>query len=760
MFFLYVVGIETYTLSGISDLQARGQTKDLYDLDDILSEIRNSTYMKSDVVSSSSERELASSDPSSSSSSSDTNEEIAVMKAKDKKLRENSIKQATIKAKAIENELQMSLELSLEREKALEKKLAEALKKESELTKAKSNELGMIEAQAAVKTKTIEKELQMSLELSLEREKALEKKLADTLKMESELTKVKSNQIALEIVKDTIQRLEKRSADAIVVENQLKTALSLQKSMEKELKISQNRELSLERQLLVELDLAAKAETLQKSLRSMSDRERLLDKSLKESNNRELLAQKELQTYREREAILKNVKSNELGMIEAQAAVKTKTTEKELQVSLEREKALEKKLAEALKKESELTKANEFGTIARSMSDRERLLDKSLKDSSNRELLAQKELQTYREREAMSEKKLLAAETAVSADSSFATIDKGKHLEALDRQKSLSKPMYEFNSRISTRLLSTGAAALPMVRVTAILLLAASVPSMASTLEEFIPSSSLLWPACFAINVIVQILPGRFDSKVRGSKPVIPWKTIFAPSGYAFSIWGVIYAGEALLTAAAAKLGVPSRKALRFWLMANAYQVGWCLVFRQMFIGTLWLPSVMLLAGSTCLFNVHSEMTKIIRLVSSGVTTKLVFVLFRLPLSLHASWLALAGVLNINGWLKVMKPTAFSAQLALAYASAYLSVALGAALSIATGDVFVGFTVVWALHAITLEASVSSRLDDKSAGADGFSIETRRKFSSTLSILSKSLTLLLVMVLLVQCLSLSLTSSY
>jgi len=216
-----------------------------------------------------------------------------------------------------------------------------------------------------------------------------------------------------------------------------------------------------------------------------------------------------------------------------------------------------------------------------------------------------------------------------------------------------------------------------------------------------------LFVVAFVLNLVTVSVPGRFDSmavvdKKTGKVTAYPWETLFAPAGWAFAIWGVIYLGEMLLTTYVAAVGKPVvalKKAATFWAAGNLFQSLWCGVFRPRFKDTLWLPALCLAAGSASLLGAHNEITKTIYPWSS-VWEKLGLILLRSPISLHATWLTAAALLNLNGWAAVSK-TSVATQTAVAFFSAYLAAAAGTFFSVTRGDPLIAFTVAWALAALS-----------------------------------------------------------
>jgi hypothetical protein len=221
----------------------------------------------------------------------------------------------------------------------------------------------------------------------------------------------------------------------------------------------------------------------------------------------------------------------------------------------------------------------------------------------------------------------------------------------------------------------------------------------------------VLWVAAFIVNLITVSLPGRFDSEVakntgNGKDAIngLPWKTLFAPAGWAFAIWGVIYVSEILLTAYVGIIGKPVetlKKATPFWVAGNLFQSLWCFVFRPKFKGALWLPASQLFFGAVSLSLAHRELTEgMAGLLGSKSYVDLVrLLLIRFPISLHLSWLFAASTLNLNSWAAYAKQP-LSKQVSLTYATVYVAAAIGAAISLTRKDPLVALTFAWALTAV------------------------------------------------------------
>ena len=199
----------------------------------------------------------------------------------------------------------------------------------------------------------------------------------------------------------------------------------------------------------------------------------------------------------------------------------------------------------------------------------------------------------------------------------------------------------------------------------------------------------LVWGAALALNCAAVSFPGRFDAQMADGKISVVWRTLFAPSGWAFSIWGFIYISELLSAAYVAYRGEEGlRIAVVLWLAGNLYQSLWCVVFRPAFKKALWLPALMLMGGALSLAAAHYRLTLSIASAADASSRTALFFL-RFPLALHSAWLAAASLLNLNGWAAV-SALSLHRQYAFAMASAYIAAALGTAYTLFSGDGFIG----------------------------------------------------------------------
>lgn len=270
----------------------------------------------------------------------------------------------------------------------------------------------------------------------------------------------------------------------------------------------------------------------------------------------------------------------------------------------------------------------------------------------------------------------------------------------------------------------------------------ASIPSIITLSQKHMNITSwfykFLWVVPFIINVITVSMPGRFDGSQiidENGKVNFPWRTLFEPSGWAFAIWGVIYLSELLITAYVATIGKPIlvlQKTVPYWLAGNLLQSIWCFCFRPEFKQYLWLPMSCLGLGAISFGISHNQLTQgLNNLNVVGFNyDKIVLLLLRFPFSLHTGWLAAATLLNLNGWVSVTQQP-MKIQIIVAFLSSYLGAIIGGILSYYTKDPFIGFTVAWAL--IALSTRTKGKLTELPLLTDKdtlMSLSTTQKFLS------------------------------
>ena len=167
------------------------------------------------------------------------------------------------------------------------------------------------------------------------------------------------------------------------------------------------------------------------------------------------------------------------------------------------------------------------------------------------------------------------------------------------------------------------------------------------------------------------------------------------------------------------------RKATPYWAAGNLFQSIWCLAFRPKLKQSLWLPMSLLASGAASLFYAHYEFSKGIEslwlpnlhemtlsrfLTFENLWKKIILIILRFPISLHATWLTCASLLNLNSWAAVSN-LSLGNQVAIGFFSSYFGAIAGSVLSYRLGDPFIALTVAWALAALSAQTKNRCQVD-------------------------------------------------
>lgn len=257
----------------------------------------------------------------------------------------------------------------------------------------------------------------------------------------------------------------------------------------------------------------------------------------------------------------------------------------------------------------------------------------------------------------------------------------------------------------------------PVIQTLTISLAAVSIPFIASQLSAKIAAHAWLhraiWLLAFIVNCFTVSIPGRFDTQLKDGKVEIPWRTLFEPAEWAFAIWGAIYLGEFALTAYAAFVAQPSaafKESAVYWLSGSLFQSLWCFSFRPSFKRILFFPACFLAASSASFLLAfrafHKQYLAHVAIAQKDTLSLLPLLLSVIPLALHATWLAGATLLNINGWAAVTQ-IAKPVQISISFASAFITAAVGIGLSVYSLNPFFAWTSAWALTALSEKSSLT-----------------------------------------------------
>eukprot|EP00193_Tetraselmis_chui_P017984 CAMPEP_0177777698 /NCGR_PEP_ID=MMETSP0491_2-20121128/15526_1 /TAXON_ID=63592 /ORGANISM="Tetraselmis chuii, Strain PLY429" /LENGTH=338 /DNA_ID=CAMNT_0019296855 /DNA_START=77 /DNA_END=1093 /DNA_ORIENTATION=+ len=224
----------------------------------------------------------------------------------------------------------------------------------------------------------------------------------------------------------------------------------------------------------------------------------------------------------------------------------------------------------------------------------------------------------------------------------------------------------------------------------------------------------------FAANVASVSVPGRIDGKMaeearkaradgasKDDAPGVPrdsrYRSLVTPAGWAFSIWGIIFSGEAIFAAAQAMPAAGSSSFSVFaglapwWALACGLQSLWCAAFRPWAQSPrhFWLSPALLATEAVALGGAHHVLRAA---VQSGAMTTATYFTAHVPLSLHFGWITAASVVSLNSLAALT--LSLPAQLATAFASVVGSAVVGTGVTVVTGDPLYALTLAWALSGV------------------------------------------------------------
>mmetsp|Transcript_77964 Transcript_77964/g.226181 ORF Transcript_77964/g.226181 Transcript_77964/m.226181 type:complete len:441 (+) Transcript_77964:85-1407(+) len=183
------------------------------------------------------------------------------------------------------------------------------------------------------------------------------------------------------------------------------------------------------------------------------------------------------------------------------------------------------------------------------------------------------------------------------------------------------------------------------------------------------------------------------------------YQTLVTPASWAFSIWGLIFTGEAtaifalMLPRYRASLTV--RVSVPWWLAVCVFQCGWTLAFAQ---EVIWLSVVFMLLLLASLAGMALSVDRV-------SMTSDEYWLLRAPFAVHLGWILCASAVNVNVMADASKaaPATLLGMAILSFAAVLLVAALFALL-VWRPEPFVGLVAAWALAAINSELGHPERL--------------------------------------------------
>jgi len=210
-----------------------------------------------------------------------------------------------------------------------------------------------------------------------------------------------------------------------------------------------------------------------------------------------------------------------------------------------------------------------------------------------------------------------------------------------------------------------------------------------------------------AQTLIVQAANGKMLGGRSNQEVSKMFSTLVTPSGWAFAIWGAIYSWEMISCIqiySSARLDDDAKAGLPWFALANVFQLCWALVFSREYMGA----SALLLGGITSSLLVALESFRNLK----GADYYTIF----LPISLHAGWVTVATLLNVN-LLAVKAGASTAVQLTAAFGTLYAG--LGAAFLFAAfrQNALYALSIAWACFGIFCELPASKACPDLDAAA-------------------------------------------
>ncbi len=212
--------------------------------------------------------------------------------------------------------------------------------------------------------------------------------------------------------------------------------------------------------------------------------------------------------------------------------------------------------------------------------------------------------------------------------------------------------------------------------------------------------------AAYALNVVSVGVPGRLDSEASdvegGELSPRSGKTLVAPSGWAFSIWGPIFLGELVSVTAPFLLKETDpvvdllRKTSAPFIGAQIFQSLWCASFRPKYKGlSRYISSGFLAATAFSLSKAHAIYAK-----NSHLYSTLQYWTFFLPISLHFGWITAAAVVNLNGSVAMQENQSSTVIKRVGHISIILAAATGVFIAITRDAPVYAGVITWALTAV------------------------------------------------------------
>ena len=265
--------------------------------------------------------------------------------------------------------------------------------------------------------------------------------------------------------------------------------------------------------------------------------------------------------------------------------------------------------------------------------------------------------------------------------------------------------------------------------------------------------------ASYLLNVAAVSVPGRIDDQmakemkeakennnnkednrsggdgINTIRRTSRYRSLFTPAGYAFAIWGFIFASELVFSARSmffrnTRDETFAANATGFFALANVLQSVWCFTFREWTEKPKrhWINAFVLGTEALALWSSKERVFE----VNGRFASESAFV--SVPIRTHFAWILCACGINAN--TVVAKVGSASAQVVAAVGTAVLATAVGAYSSYYRGDAATPLVFAWALYAIykdgghrkappsNANTSADAKEDDKKVDASAAKTKT------------------------------------
>jgi hypothetical protein len=246
---------------------------------------------------------------------------------------------------------------------------------------------------------------------------------------------------------------------------------------------------------------------------------------------------------------------------------------------------------------------------------------------------------------------------------------------------------------------------------------------VAKTAEDLSQSQAkAVIAACMALNLLSVKWPGRLDSVVTeaGMLSPVAGRTLIAPEGWAFAIWGPIFLGEIVFCALQlfapedSKVSVTNVEFVSGWASACVAQTLWCASFRPIFAqsGQLWVSAVFLALTPMCLSRAHAVFTVRNDSKREAITY--------FPFALHFGWTSAAALVNLNAVVAYSGAGANTIA-AVGHLSIIPALVLGVFIAFRRNAPVYAFVLAWALAAVAdgMRTRIAYAVDPSAPGVVG-----------------------------------------